>query len=212
MSFDGQSRSYTIYTHGDVDLERTLLLEALGKFPGLLITNGLNLPTSTLYLARTSLFGTSTLLFVFLFPAELGTATSLLLLLACSQLDRKLAATSDDGPAKLKRLALRLSSSDKSGEFGLLLFFRQWGGWIERCERVVEARCQAAETGAHNLGGRGLNGAGARHRRGARILDDGERAVDESNTAQSVINTNVELTTAGAAHHICLDLLRIEEA
>ena len=200
-------------TYVDVDLESTFLLQTLRQLTSLFITDILDLPPSTLDLLLAQLLHRFARLLLLLETRELRTATRLFLLLAHGELGQELAAASDDSPAQLQCFPLRLSGSDERGELRLLLFLRGGRRRVERRERVVEAGREAAEARAHELGRRGLHGAGGGGRGcgRARVLDEGEGAVDEGDRALGVVDADVQLAPARTAHDVRLDLLVVED-
>ncbi len=197
-------------TYGDVDLERSFLLQALRKLLRLLDADVLDLTACALELLVAKILCSLASLLLLLPTHDLRTAASLLFLLPNGELREKFAPASHKSTSNLKSLALRLRSSDECGELRLLLFLGGWSWGVQSSEGIVESGCDGAEASANELRGGELNGADIGHGgRRAGIFDSSKGAVDECDTARCVIHTYVKLTTASTAHDIRLDLLVI---
>jgi hypothetical protein len=144
---------------------------------------------------------------------KLCAAGCLLLLLAHAQLGEELPAARDERFAEGEGAAFGVGSCDELGELGRLVCSLFLGGehrrGVDHAHGVVERRRERAQTGAHELGRRGLDGGVAR-RGGARScgvgLVRGKGLVDKGDGFGGMVDADAELAAAGAAHEVGLHL------
>jgi hypothetical protein len=119
---------------------------------------------------------------------------------------------------KLQTFALRLGGGYKRCKLGLLLLSGDRRGRGNSLERIVQATREGLQTRTDKLARRALDlalawrcGGRTGHRgRRRRATIDRIRVVHEEDTAHRMINANPQLSAAGAAHDVCLDLGVVE--